>query len=100
VTIIAVSAIINQVSGGTLALLTAILAVTAASATTAVWRDRHGSATAVEAAEKAKRHSRVERLMEQLDDRDIAELRARLAANEDGDAVPLEDLLRRQSRDQ
>jgi hypothetical protein len=77
-----------------------ILGVAAASATTAIWRDKSGTVASVEAAEKAKRHSRVERLMEQLDDRDIAELRARLAANEDGDAVPLEDLLRRQSRDQ
>jgi hypothetical protein len=63
-----------------------------------IWRESDSGAVqrivAAQAAEKAKRSSRVERLLDRLDDSELAELRSRLTGD-DGEQIPLESLLRR-----
>ncbi|MBL8121075.1 MAG: hypothetical protein JNJ78_26475, partial [Anaerolineae bacterium] len=49
-------------------------------------------------AEKAKRRSRVDRMIDRMDERDLAELRARLAENNDGEMVSLDELLQEKER--
>jgi hypothetical protein len=89
----------NNVSGFNFVILIAIVMASAVSATRFVWRGP--AAAAVEAAysssEKTKRaaNQRLQRVMNSLSDDEIAELRARLSA--DDEMVPLESLMRKKS---
>ena len=49
-------------------------------------------------AEKAKRRSKVQRLVDGLDDRELDELRTRLMSSDDSEATSLEELLKANSR--
>jgi hypothetical protein len=73
-----------------------VLALAGSISTIAVWASTSGHASndAKEMAEKAKRRGKVERMLDQLSDQDIAELRTRLMEQE-ADAVPLEDLMKK-----
>lgn len=57
-----------------------------------IWRESDRGFSR-ERVEKTKRKSRVERLMATLDEHELAELRAQLMADYDGEAVPLDELL-------
>lgn len=70
-------------------IICAIALITAAITTTKIWNT---DTEATSEAEKIKRQSRVERMLKQMDDRDIEELRARLSEG-DGETASLEDLL-------
>lgn len=89
---IAMYGINSRMDEPALVFIVAICALAAASSTRALWTY---SAEAGEEAEKAKRQGRVGRLMAALSEDDLAELRARLAAGSDGEALSLDDLLRR-----
>jgi hypothetical protein len=82
-----------EVSSGLAAFMMTILIVGATIATSSIWRSGNTETDVREQSEKAKRRSRVERLMSDLDERDIDELRYRLMGDQDEDAVPLEDLM-------
>src|SRR4051812_45996617 len=82
-----------EISSGMVAFMMTILIIGATIATSAVWRSGSTETDVREQSEKAKRRSRVERLMSDLDERDIDELRYRLMGDQDEDAVPLEDLI-------
>ena len=82
-----------EVSGGLLAFMTTIFIIGATIATSAVWRSNSDRADVREQSEKAKRRSRVERLMSDLDERDIDELRFRLMGDNNDERVPLEELI-------
>jgi hypothetical protein len=57
-----------------------------------IWRESSlGSSS--ESAGKAKRKNRIENLMATLDENELAELRAHLRADHDGEVMPLNDLL-------
>ncbi len=98
-TILGVAMMVTHVtiSSGTLAFMMAVLVIGATIGTGAIWRG--GSHDDVQQqSEKAKRHSRVERLMNDLDDRDIEELRYRLMSQNDNESVPLEELMHTSKR--
>lgn len=59
-----------------------------------VWSQGWGHAPR-EAAEKAKRRSRVERVLDRMDETELEELRTRLMGEPDGEMVSLEEVLRR-----
>ena len=94
-TILGVAATISHVelSSGSLTFMMAMLIIGATIGTGMVWKDSGGTVSAKEDAEKVKRRSRVERLMSDLDERDIDELRYRLMGDRDDEPVPLEDLI-------
>ncbi len=82
-----------DVSSGTLAFMMTILIIGATIGTAAIWRGGDPNENVRERSEKAKRHSRVERLMNDLDDHDIEELRYRLMSQGDDEIIPLEELI-------
>ena len=91
----------TDVSGGAAVIMVAILAFAAMGSTWAVWQtDTQGSDEQI-AVEKSKRTNapRLSRLIDSLDDDEIAELRLRLMAN-DEESVPLDTLLSRQRGEQ
>ncbi len=84
-----------ELSSGVVALMMTILIIGSTIATTSVWKSESAHPNTREEAEKAKRRSRVERLMSDLDERDIDELRYRLMGDDNDDRVPLEELLQK-----
>lgn len=91
-----ITGMIQEYDAGALAVLTLILGIGAAIVTEKIWAVSGESP--VIAAEKAKRRSKVDRMLERLDDQELAELRARLMSEQDGEAISLEDLLDEQAR--
>lgn len=80
--------------GGALVFMVSVLIIGATIATSAVWKSDATHATALEHAEKTKRRSRVERMMDNLSESDMDELRYRLMNTEHNeDPVTLETLL-------
>lgn len=80
------------IDGGPLVALAIITAVAALGGTRYVW----GSVQTAEPsrpAEKAKRRSRLERLLDEMDTDELEQLRARLMAENDGEQVSIEDLI-------
>lgn len=69
------------------------------TATKAVWGYKSSSGSA-KTAEKAKRRTQVERLLERMDESELDELRARLMSESDGEAVSLNELLAERERQQ
>lgn len=67
-------------------------ALAAVFGTAAVWGAKIEAGDNAET-EKAKRRGRIEKFVDQLDDDEIAELRARLMADSDGETVSLDELL-------
>lgn len=67
-------------------------------ATGFVWKYGNNSVSSVEQSEKAKRRSRVERMLDNMDRNDLDELRSRLMSESDGEAVGLEELLTERER--
>ena len=89
-----------EATGGAAVMMTVVLAIAAAVSSVAVWQGGEQNTLKREAAEKAKRtRTRVGRFVDTLSNEEIAELRARLTAD-DGEVVPLDDLLQehRQNR--
>jgi hypothetical protein len=62
-----------------------------------VWSQGWGHAPR-EAAEKAKRSSRIDRFLNTVDERELEELRARLMSEQDGEVVSLEEILQERRR--
>lgn len=96
-TVVSVASIVNsEVIGGFLFLIMILLVGAAVSATQAVWKgagaDKRGES------EKSKRQDRLDKVIAKLSDEDIDELRARLLADGDGEAVSLDELLHRNNR--
>ena len=71
-----------------------IFTVAALSGTKIVWRN-NTSQSAVQEVEKAKRRTRLDRMLEDMDEQELAELRERIANDTDDDPVPLDQLLKR-----
>lgn len=96
-TIVGVAAIVNgsNMSTFTSIVLAIILAGSAVTATQHIWKSQ--DADDGKNLEKNKRRNNVDRLLERLSDRDIEDLRARLMADADGEAVSLDDLLQRRN---
>jgi hypothetical protein len=72
--------------------------IAATSSMRYIWRETDSRAShpmiELNTREKSKRSSRVDRLMNALDDSELDELRSRLTGD-DGEQIPLESLLRR-----
>ncbi len=96
-TILGVAAMVSRVaaSGGIVVFIMTALIAGATIGTYSVWRGANANVSAREEAEKAKRRSRIERLMDDLDERDIDELRFRLMNHDDEESVPLEELMQK-----
>ncbi|MBL8153845.1 MAG: hypothetical protein JNM70_06640 [Anaerolineae bacterium] len=75
-----------------------VLGFSAASGTRAVWRAGSTAAPVVET-EKAKRRSRLERLLDEMDSDELEQLRTRLMAENDGEQVSIEDLIQQARKD-
>jgi hypothetical protein len=99
-TILGVAMMVSHadISGGTLAFVMTVLIIGATVGTLGIWQSNSHQADVKLESEKAKRRSRVERLMSDLDDRDIEELRSRLMLQEDEEGIPLEELMRTSNR--
>ncbi len=87
-----------EVSSGTLAFMMTILIIGATIGTASIWKSGNSESDIRRSSEKAKRHSRVERLMNDLDERDIDELRYRLMNQNDEESIPLEELMHTSKR--
>ncbi len=96
-TIVSVAAIVNSaVIGGLLFLIMILLTGGVVTATQSIWK---GVETDKQSeTEKSKRQGNLDRVMARLSEQDIEELRARLIADSDGEAVSLDELLQRQDR--
>ncbi len=95
-TILGVSMMVTHidVSSGSIAFMMTILVIGATVGTASIWKSGDSDKDIKQSSEKAKRRSRVERLMNDLNDRDIEELRYRLMSQGDDDEViPLEELI-------
>ena len=94
-TILGVSMMVTHidVSSGTLAFMMSMLVIGATIGTASIWKGGDSDKDIQRSSEKAKRRSRVERLMNDLDDRDIDELRYRLMNPSDDEVIPLEELI-------
>lgn len=82
-----------DISSGMLAIMVSILVIGATIGTAAIWKGGDLESDVKQSSEKAKRRSRVDRLMSDLSERDIEELRYRLMSQDDEDRVPLEELI-------
>lgn len=100
ITVIAISLMIFNVElEGFMAVFIPILLILAGlSSMRYIWRDS-GQDSRSESIEKAKRKSRIEHLVATLNEDELAELRSRLVAGYDGEAVPLDDLLAEYERE-
>ena len=96
-TIVGVAAIVNgsNMSTFTSVVLAIILAGSAVTATQAIWKNHDTDEG--KADEKHKRRTQVDRMLERLSDREIEDLRARLIADSDGEAVSLDELIQRRN---
>ena len=94
-TILGVAMMVTHVemSSGNLTFMMIALIIGATIGTAAIWSSNKTDEDSQKSNEKAKRHSRVERLMNDLDDHDIEELRSRLISPNDEESVPLEELM-------
>jgi hypothetical protein len=97
-TVVSITAMLRDipVQSGSSVFLAILLVLGAVSATRYVWRG--SEMTSRETAEKMKRRSRVERMIDRMSEQDIEELRARLLSDSDGEASSLEELMRQQGR--
>lgn len=77
-TILGVALMVTDTAGGSMSFMLATLIGGGTIGTAAIWRRSETSADPLDAAEKAKRRTRVDRLMERLDEHDLDELRYRL----------------------
>jgi hypothetical protein len=93
-TVVSVAAIVkSDVIGGLLFLMMILLAGAVVTATQFVWKG--AEANNRDEAEKFKRRDKLDKVIAKLSEQDIEELRARLLADSDGEAVSLDDLLHR-----
>ena len=94
-TLIAIALTVSHIdiSGGSFVFVVTALIMGATVGTLGIWHDSNNTRNAVEESQKAKRRSRVERLMSDLDEHDIDELRYRLMSDRDEESVPLEELM-------
>ncbi len=87
---------LSNATGETAVIMTVVLAIAAAGSTAAVWQSKEPVQPQEQSSEKAKRtRTRVGKFMDSLGEEELAELRARLGA-EDGETVPLERLMTEQ----
>lgn len=87
---------LSEATGDAAVIMTIVLAIAAAGSTAAVWQSKEPHQSSEQSSEKAKRtRTRVGKFMDSLGDDEIAELRARLVAD-DGETVPLERLMAEQ----
>jgi len=85
-----------QATGATAVVMTIALAGAAGGSTIAIWQSKEAHQSPEQSSEKAKRtRTRVGRFVDSLGEDEIAELRARLVAD-DGETVPLERLMAEQ----
>jgi hypothetical protein len=95
VMMIGIAAMGFDVRPDALAWVTTVFVIGAATSTRSIWRGARSPDPVQVEMEKAKRHGKIDRLMERLNDDDVAELRARLDGDSDGEAVSLDELMRR-----
>jgi hypothetical protein len=96
-TVVSVAAIVNSSDiGGLLFLIMILLTGGAVTATKAVWTGVENDSQS--GSEKSKRQGKLDRVMARLTDQDIEELRARLMADGDGEAISLDELMHRRDR--
>lgn len=100
VAVLGVAAMVTGVFIDTAALvvLSITLVAGAATATNIVWNAGKSNNDDGKEAEKAKRRSKVQRLVDGLDDRELDELRTRLMSSDDSEATSLEELLKANGR--
>ncbi len=79
-------------------IVVAIVMGAAAGATIPIWTASQGESAALRESGKSKRRSRVERMLESMDDRELEELRARLDDSVDGEMVTLDEVLAERRR--
>jgi uncharacterized membrane protein YhiD involved in acid resistance len=93
VTILGIGTLVNSVylNGGAIVLIMAILFGAALTATQLVWKST--STGIQEQAEKTKRRTKLDRVLDKLSDQEIEDLRARLMDDSDGEQVALEELM-------
>jgi hypothetical protein len=83
----------DNLSGGVVVVIMVLLVIAAGVSMGFIWMGDKENNT--ESAEKAKRQSKLDRVLEKLSDQDVEELRTRLMAESDGEEVSLNELLRR-----
>ena len=98
-TVLGVAAMVTGASSGSMTAILFVLIVGATISTGTIWRWARPNSTAVEEAEKEKRRTRLDRMMDTLDERELEELRHRLTGDGDDERYPLEELVRMNNRE-
>ena len=89
VVMIAALAAAHSFSSGILVMMMLMFTIAAAAGTQAIWK--HYGTRSSEANEKSKRRTRLDHLLEGMDDGELEELRTRLLAASDGELISFED---------
>lgn len=89
-TVLGVAAMVTATGSASFMLFVCIAG--ALIATSVVWKGAEANQSAIEEAEKAKRRTRLDRMMDNLDERELEELRYRLTNDQSDKLVSLDDL--------
>jgi hypothetical protein len=95
-TVVMVAALVmsNRFSDGFLMVFALMFTVAALTATQMIWRGSGAALVQIERSEKAKRQSRVEQVLNTMNEGELEELRTRLMTESaDSEAVGLDELL-------
>lgn len=97
-TIVMIAALIfsDRLTSGMILALAFMFTLAAVGATQMIWK--HPTELHSESAEKSKRRTRVDAMLERMDDAELDELRMRLLSDSDGEAVGLTELLAERER--
>jgi len=94
-TIVTVGALIfsDRLSSGMIMFLALLFTAAAVISTNMIWKRTNEPIIQIERSEKSKRRTRVDDMLDTMSDREVDELRMRLIADSDGEAVDLNELL-------
>ncbi len=91
-TVLGVAAMVTGASSGSMTAILFVLIVGATLSTGTIWRWAEPNSSTEDEAEKSKRRTRIDRMMDNLDDGELEELRYRLRGDEANKRVSLDEL--------
>ncbi len=99
-TVVMIGALIfsDRLSSGMVMFMAILFTMAALASTNMIWKRTNEPVIQIERSEKSKRRTRVDDMLDTMSDREIEEMRMRLIADSDGEAVGLNELLMERER--